>query len=107
MTVSQNALSKVHDLYVMQIELWKHLREGNFQNANQRKETQKCLRQFSKLLNQVDWHYMGGEDVLESLHFMRGEVSARLRNIRRRKLTIKRATVKRVVVTKKTKARRK
>jgi len=107
MTVSQSALSKVHDLYVMQIELWKHLREGNFQKADQRKQTQKCLRQFSRLLDQVDWHYMGGEDVLASLHAMRGEVSARLRNIRRRKLTARRATVKRVVVTKKTKAKRK
>ena len=86
MTVSQNALTKVHDLYVMQIELWKHLRQGNFQNPSQRKETQKCLRQFSRLLDQVDWHYMGGEDVLESLRLMRGEVSAQLRNIRRRKM---------------------
>ena len=107
MTVSQSALAKVQDLYLMQIELWKHLREGNFQKADQRKQTQKCLRQFSKLLDQVDWHYMGGEDVLESLHAMRGEVSARLRNIRRRKLTVRRATVKRVVTAKKTKARRK
>lgn len=89
MTVSQSALTKVHDLYVMQIELWKHLREGNFQNPNQRKETQRCLRQFSRLLDQVDWHYMGGEDVLLSLREMRGEVSARLRNIRRRKMAKK------------------
>ncbi len=85
MTVSQSALAKVHDLYVMQIELWKHLREGNFQKADQRKETQKCLKQFSRLLDQVDWHYMGGEDVLAELRTMRGEVSAKLRNIRRRK----------------------
>jgi hypothetical protein len=87
MSVSQSALSKVHDLYVMQIELWKHLRAGNFQNDKRRKETQKCLRQFSRLLDEVDWHYMGGEDVLESLRAIRGEVSARLRNIRRRKMT--------------------
>lgn len=87
MTVSQHALTKVHDLYAMQIELWKHLRQGNFQNPTQRKETQKCLREFSRLLDQVDWHYMGGEDVLESLRLMRGEVSAQLRNIKRRKVT--------------------
>ena len=100
MTVSQSALSKVHDLYVMQIELWKHLREGNFQNVKQRKETQKCLKQFSRLLNQVDWHYMGGEDVLETLRTMRSEVSARLRNIRRRKLVTKKAVSRKVVVVK-------
>ncbi|ALM10432.1 MAG TPA: hypothetical protein DEB30_01505 [Candidatus Peribacter riflensis] len=85
MTVSQSALSKVHDLYAMQIELWKHLREGNFQKADQRKQTQKCLKQFSRLLDEVDWHYMGGEDVLVELRTMRGEISAQLRNIRRRK----------------------
>lgn len=85
MTVSQNALAKVHDLYVMQIELWKHLSEGNFGNEKRRKETQKCLRQFSRLLDAVDWHYMGGEDVLTELKAMRHEVSAKLRNIRRRK----------------------
>lgn len=85
MTVSQSALAKVHDLYVIQIELWKHLSEGNFQNEKRRKETQRCLKQFSRLLEQVDWHYMGGEDVLTELKVMRHEVSARLRNIRRRK----------------------
>ncbi|MFH1444026.1 MAG: hypothetical protein ABIG34_01395 [Candidatus Peregrinibacteria bacterium] len=85
MTVSQSALAKVHDLYVIQIELWKHLSDGNFQNEKRRKETQKCLKQFSRLLDQVDWHYMGGEDILAELKVMRGEVSAKLRNIRRRK----------------------
>lgn len=89
MTDSSSALARVHDLYVIQIELWKHLREGNFQRAVQRKETQRCLRQFSKLLDQVDWHYMGGEDVLAELKTMRGEVSAKLRNIRRRKVGTK------------------
>jgi hypothetical protein len=68
----------------MQIELWKHLCEGNFRNEKQRRETQKCLRQFSRLLDEVDWHYMGGEDVLAELTMMRGEVSARLRDIRRK-----------------------
>ena len=85
MTATQSALAKVHDLYVIQIELWKHLSEGNFQNKTRRQETQRCLRQFSKLLDQVDWHYMGGEDVLAELKTMRSEVSAKLRNIRRRK----------------------
>ncbi len=89
MTVSQSALAKVHDLYVIQIELWKHLSDGNFQNEKRRKETQKCLKQFSRLLDQVDWHYMGGEDVLAELKVMRGEVSAKLRNIRRRKTSRK------------------
>jgi len=89
MTVSQSALAKVHDLYVIQIELWKHLRDGNFQRAEQRKETQRCLKNFSRLLDQVDWHYMGGEDVLVELKTMRSEVSAKLRNIRRRKVSRK------------------
>ena len=89
MTVSQSALAKVHDLYVIQIELWKHLRDGNFQRAEQRKETQRCLKNFSRLLDQVDWHYMGGEDVLAELKTMRSEVSAKLRNIRRRKVSRK------------------
>ncbi|MEI8229627.1 MAG: hypothetical protein WCG83_00635 [Candidatus Peregrinibacteria bacterium] len=89
MTVSTSALAKVHDLYAMQIELWKRLRVGNFQNPTRRKETQKCLRKFSQLLGEVDWRYMGGEDVLEGLEGMKSEVSARLRNIRQRKVAKK------------------
>ncbi|MFA7681548.1 MAG: hypothetical protein WCX61_00795 [Candidatus Peribacteraceae bacterium] len=75
---TQNELDKVHDLYIMQIELWKVL-DGHVRGEKQLTEARKRLRQFTKLLKEVDWRYMGGEDVYQTLEEMGLQADRKLR----------------------------
>ena len=76
----QDELTKVQNLYVMQIEIWKVL-DGRVRSPQKIEEARKCLRQFKSLLKDVDWKYMGGEDVYDELKKMAGEADAKLRNL--------------------------
>ncbi len=96
----ENALSKVQDLYLMQMELWNFLDDAE-RNAEKYVSAQKTLREFKALLKEVDWRYMGGEDVLQSLQWIPNEVHMKLK-----KSPVRRASVKKVVAQKVGKKRR-
>lgn len=70
-----SALAKVQSLYVLQMELWDFL-EGKEPDA---KKAQKSLKEYTTLLNEVDPQYMGGEDVLQTLEWIPGEVKKKLK----------------------------
>ncbi len=96
----ENALSKVQDLYIMQIELWNFLDDSE-KNIEKRKHAEKTLRAFRSLLKQVDWRYMGGEDVLASLQWIPQEVHQQLRSTPAKRRTARKAVARRVTKTKK------
>lgn len=74
----QSALSKVQSLYVMQVELWDFLDDQ--EPAKEKAETvQKTLKEFNSLLKEVDWQYMGGEEVLETLQSIPQQVNKKLK----------------------------
>ena len=73
----QTGLSKVQTLYVLQVELWKLL-DGDLSDKEKKQEAQKYYKDFSKLLSEVDWEYMGGQDVYDSLKLMKDEAGRKL-----------------------------
>jgi hypothetical protein len=75
---TQAELDKVHALYVMQMDLWKIL-DGRVRSEAQLQEARRQLREFSKLLKEVDWRYMGGEDVYQTLEQVSLEADRKLR----------------------------
>lgn len=77
-TKKDSALSKVQNLYLMQVELWNFL-EGAQSDKDSVQSAQKTLKEFTALLKEVDWRVMGGEDVLESLSMIPKEVTAKLK----------------------------
>jgi hypothetical protein len=78
MTPSESALTKVQDLYTMQLHLWDVLDTQEL-TPEQRDEARKHLRAFSTLLRQADRGIMGGEDVYDTLKHMEREVSEKLK----------------------------
>jgi len=83
MSKKETALAKVQDLYLIQSELWNFLDAENI-DGERRKAAEKLLREFRQLLREVDWHYMGGEDVLQSLSWIPQEVSLKLKGAGKR-----------------------
>ncbi len=101
MTPSEAALDRVHTLYILQTKFITSLDDG-LHSGNKREELMQDIRTFQKLLNQADWRYMGGEDVLDSLRALHGEVKAKLRSPSTKKAAKKKAiVVKAKKVTKK------
>lgn len=90
-TTKDSALSKVQNLYLIQVELWNFL-DTNAVDAEVTKNIKKKLSEFQDLLSQVDPQYMGGEDVFETLQWIPGEVKKKLK-------TTKPATRKKAVAT--------
>jgi|GEM_PF-673091 len=80
-TKKQSPLSKVQNLYLMQVELWNFLDN----KADDAKAVEKTLKEFSALLKEVDWRLMGGEDVLESLQMIPREVKSKLKTAPKKK----------------------
>lgn len=76
----QDELTKVHSLYLMQMDVWKVL-DGRVRSPQKVEEARKCLRQFKKLLKEVDWKYMGGEDVYAELRKMAVEADVKLKRL--------------------------
>ena len=76
---SQSGLAKVQSLYTLQLELYKVL-DGQI-TKDDKKEAMECAKKFSKLLQEVDWRYMGGEDVYDELLTMHREVIDRLKKL--------------------------
>lgn len=77
-TKKDSALAKVQNLYVLQIELWNFLDNGR-RDAPTIDRVKKLLREFKALLKEVDWQYMGGEDVLASLEWIPKEVDQKIK----------------------------
>jgi len=76
----QDELTKVQNLYLMQMDVWKVL-DGRIRSPEKVKEARKCLRQFKRLLKEVDWKYMGGEDVYQELRKMAEEADVKLKKL--------------------------
>ncbi|HCI03667.1 MAG: hypothetical protein QF755_00940 [Candidatus Peribacteraceae bacterium] len=74
----QDELAKVQNLYLMQMDVWKVL-DGRIRSPQKVEEARKCIRQFKKLLKEVDWKYMGGEDVYIELKQMAEEADVKLK----------------------------
>lgn len=74
----QNELEKIHTIYLMQMQLWDVL-DGRIRSPEKIKAAQKQLREYKKLLQEVDWRYMGGEDVLETLENIQCEAEKKLK----------------------------
>lgn len=83
-TKKESPLSKVQNLYLMQVELWNFLDEKEF-DSEKIKSAQKTLKEFNQLLKDADWQLMGGEDVLESLQMIPKEVNSKLKSVPKRK----------------------
>ena len=73
-----SGLAAVQNLYLMQFELLQHMDTG-LKTPKQVAEAKQCLREFTSLLKVVDPQYMGGEDVLEAVHAMHGNMSDRVK----------------------------
>lgn len=66
MKVSKSDLSVVQNLYLLQVDLAEFL-HSDLSDPQERRAARERMREFSSLLRQADWRYMGGEDVLDSL----------------------------------------
>jgi hypothetical protein len=78
MTNADRALDRVHNLYLLQTKLLTSL-ESDLRDPDARKEVRTAMREFEKLLNVVDWRYMGGMDVFDSLVKLPAEIILKLR----------------------------
>lgn len=90
---SDLALERVQNLYVLQTKLLSSL-DSDLRDPEARRDVREAVRSFEKLLNVVDWHYMGGMDVYDSLLKLPAEVNSKLKaspvtSVRKR--TLKRA----------------
>jgi hypothetical protein len=74
---NSQGLAVVQNLYLLQIDLQKYLR-SDLSDPAARREAQERMKEFSSLLKQADWRYMGGEDVLTSLHNMEQEIRQKI-----------------------------
>jgi uncharacterized protein YggL (DUF469 family) len=72
------ALDRVHTLYLLQTKLISSL-DSDLRNPQLRKEVRTSVKEFQTLLAQVDWRFMGGTDVLDSLRQLPGEVTQKLK----------------------------
>lgn len=77
MKTSKQGLAVVQNLYLLQIDLQRYL-ESDLSDPSERREAKQRVQEFSSLLRQADWRYMGGEDVLLSLHDMEKEVRQKI-----------------------------
>jgi hypothetical protein len=76
---SVSALERVHALYILQTKLLQ-IAEQDLKDPDVRKMLRSDVREFEELLDEADWHYMGGTDVLESLRQIPGEMSQLLKS---------------------------
>lgn len=77
MSPSCSPIEKVHMLYEKQADLCKIL-DSDLGRPEERKEAQKHLRDFKRLLREADWRYTGGEDVKNSFYALSEQVHAKL-----------------------------
>lgn len=78
MNKADQALERVHNLYLLQTKLLMSL-DSDLRDPEARKEVRSTVREFEKLLDVVDWRYMGGMDVFDSLVKLPAEVVMKLR----------------------------
>lgn len=94
-TTNLSGLAKVQNLYIVQVELVDCVAQG-LQTAEQVQKAKKHLQDFSRLLKDADWTYMGGEDVYEALQRIQKDMSVKIQKSRTAKLRTKTVTAKRV-----------
>jgi len=87
---SDLALERVQNLYVLQTKLLSSL-DSDLGDPDARRDVREAMRSFEKLLNVVDWRYMGGMDVYDALLKLPAEVTLKLKaspvtSVRRRAL---------------------
>jgi hypothetical protein len=80
MTSITDELAQVHNLYMLQVELFTVLDAKELDTVTKKQLKQK-LRNFSSILENVSYECMGGEDVYESLLEFRTKVNMRLKSI--------------------------
>lgn len=78
MTKAELGLATVQQLYLLQVQLFNVL-DADLSDPNLRKEARKQTKEFSTLLKEADWRYMGGTDVYEELQKLPVEVEMKLR----------------------------
>lgn len=93
-TKSNSALAKVQNLYVLQMELWQFLDDKEV-DTEKYKSAEKSLKEFKKLLAEVNADFLGGEDVMETLQWIPEEVGAKLKKAKGKKSTTKKKSLKR------------
>jgi len=72
-TATQTGLAAVQNLYSAHVQLQQFLESG-LRTPQQVADAKACLKEFTALLKNVDPQYMGGEDVLDSLHKMHDKI---------------------------------
>jgi hypothetical protein len=77
-TKADQALEKVQHLYLVQTDLIRAL-EMDLSDPRARKDVREKMKEFDQLLNQVDYRYMGGEDVIEGLKSLSTEMVVKLK----------------------------
>lgn len=65
-------------MYILQTKLL-NIAEDDLRNPDTRKALRQDMREFQALLDEADWRYMGGTDVLESLRQIPDEVTQLLK----------------------------
>ena len=106
MTISKSDISVVQNLYLLQVDLAEFLR-SDLSDPEERRIAKQRMREFSSLLKQADWRYMGGEDVLDSLKEIQDQISDKINSARLANKIVTKSTKntskKKVAVAKKVK----
>ncbi|MFH0770070.1 MAG: hypothetical protein V1926_01695 [Candidatus Peregrinibacteria bacterium] len=74
-------LAKVQELYLLQMELWKVL-DATPSDRSEIRRARETIDTFTKLLKNVSWRYMGGEDVYASMKTMADEADQKLKSLK-------------------------
>lgn len=78
MPASKHSLEQVHTLYTLQLDLWKIL-DAELKHPEEVKQASRQVKTFRTLLSQVDWRYMGGQDIVDDLNQMYIEAQSKLK----------------------------
>ena len=77
MKKTKSGLKVVQNLYLLQVDLHKFLK-SDLTDPEERKKAREQMREFSKLLDQADWEYMGGEDIYLDLKKTKEKVESKI-----------------------------
>ncbi len=92
-STNQSGLAKVQSLYVVQVELVDCVAQG-LRTPAQVQKAKKHLQEFSRLLKDADWSYMGGEDVYVALQRIQKDMSAKIKKTKGTKSAPKKVVTK-------------
>lgn len=80
---ADTALEHIHTLYLMQLKIL-DLLDQELNTPEARRTARAEIKEFQRLLRLVDWRYMGGEDVLESLKHLSSDMEVKLKGVKKR-----------------------